>query len=289
LEPLQGRDAEPPDVRESGRRISMGSVGSAGAGMAVLHSVTAAPEDIAELARQHEEEEEADKGASVDDESTSDGERSKAHDSEEADSHSPHDIRMGEEGMLTAKRKVYTARASFSLLEKLMLLQEVKIFRYVPLEYLPDLAKCAVAVYKERGAMIVTEGEATNGTLYIVADGVLGLLKNRGETLDAPSPWASKASAPVERSLLRKLWTSDTMGNTALLHDSIWLYSAVALEDTWLLSIDRAQLADVLRGRRDLASAVIHGLYKTFTRRIKNAVFAGIAPTSFDMGMTGIQ
>lgn len=281
IEPLNlDGDPEPPEMVEGGRRYSQGSAGGASAaglqGMA-LQSAAEVPEDIAELARQHEEQD-AEKSESTDADAVSEVGRTKADESEETEASSSQDIRIDEEGVLTAARKVCTSRGSFSLLEKLMLLQEVKIFRYVPLEYLPDIAKCAEAVHTERGAQICIEGEPTNGTLYIVADGMLELLKDRGELQDAITPGGMKVEASERRTFLRMLKASDTLGNTGLLHDSVWPYSARALEDTWLLCIDRRQLTDALRGRRDLASAVIHGLYKTFTRRIKNAVFTEIAP-----------
>merc|ERR1711974_398076 len=134
------------------------------------------------------------------------------------------------------------------------------------------------------GAAICREGMPTDATLYIMGDGVVGLQKAQGCMGDAPSPTARMepggevgGARKGGDALVRKLHASDTMGNTALLHDSVWPYSAVALEDTWLLCVERTQLSDVLRGRRDLAREVIHGLYKTFTRRIKNAVFSNSA------------
>lgn len=175
----------------------------------------------------------------------------------------------GEAGMLCAQQNSSGAqRESFSLLERLVLLQGVKMFRYVPLEYLPSLAKCCAAVFKEKNSTVCEEGQPTDATLYIVADGTLGLYKARQPM--SPGPMSAELKEEGLGSMLRKLQASDTMGNTGLLCDTVWAYSARALEDTWLLCIDRRDLTDVLRGRRDLASAVIRGLYKTFTRRIQH-------------------
>lgn len=153
------------------------------------------------------------------------------------------------------------ARQTFSMVEKLLVLQAVKIFRYVPVEYLPSIAKCCESTFKEKGAEICTQGAPTDATLYIVADGLVDLYCR-----DPFIPEQTKGE------LQRQLSVSDTMGNTGLLLDATWNYSATAAEDVWLLCISRIALTDVLRGRRELASAVIHGLYKTFTRRIKMAV-----------------
>jgi len=224
-------------------------------------------EDIAELARMHGEHEQ-------DNELDSTEESAKDHELAEDDAEHDKPGSHGEAGLLTANRKVDSIKQkqkSFSLLERLVLLQEVKMLRYVPIEYLPDLARVCTAIFQEKGTDICTEGQPTNATLYIVAEGALGL-----HTMEGAEVGMICSTGPTRTSggsLVRTLHASDTMGNTALLHDSHWQYTAVALEDTWLLCIDRVNLTDVLRGRRELASAVIHGLYKTFTRRIKNAVF----------------
>lgn len=227
-------------------------------------------EDLAELARVHSE-------AEIEHHSSekAEGEEVETATDSVEDHRSNHDIHgdgdQWQEGVLIAKRKRVSRRDSISLLEKLVVLQEVKMFRYVPTEYLPDLAKCSEGIFKERGAALCVEGEPTDARLYIVIDGSLGLFTRSTE--DGGDCGDGGAPRDAGR-LLRTLTAGDTMGNTALLTDAQWPYSAIAVEDSWLLCISRANLTDVLRGRRDLAAAVIHGLYKTFTRRIKNAVYA---------------
>eukprot|EP00965_Chrysotila_dentata_P195469 6177012-Pleurochrysis_carterae.AAC.2 len=39
--------------------------------------------------------------------------------------------------------------------------------------------------------------------------------------------------------VLRELRAGDSLGNTGLIHDSWWEYSAVATEDSWTLTITR--------------------------------------------------
>merc|ERR1712205_62185 len=48
-----------------------------------------------------------------------------------------------------------------------------------------------------------------------------------------------------------------------------------ALEDTWTLSIQAHDLSDLLRGRRELAHAVLRGFYDTFRRRLTQVVERG--------------
>uniref|UniRef100_A0A7S4BAU2 Cyclic nucleotide-binding domain-containing protein n=1 Tax=Chrysotila carterae TaxID=13221 RepID=A0A7S4BAU2_CHRCT len=71
--------------------------------------------------------------------------------------------------------------------------------------------------------------------------------------------------------VLRELRAGDSLGNTGLIHDSWWEYSAVATEDSWTLTITREELADLLRGRPELSHSVLQGVYETFTRRLRQA------------------
>eukprot|EP00928_Gymnodinium_smaydae_P028930 TRINITY_DN21929_c0_g1_i1.p1 TRINITY_DN21929_c0_g1~~TRINITY_DN21929_c0_g1_i1.p1 ORF type:complete len:1798 (+),score=323.48 TRINITY_DN21929_c0_g1_i1:125-5518(+) len=186
-------------------------------------------------------------------------------------------------------------QTTFTMLEKLVLLQSVKIFRYVTLEYLPAIASCCRPEFVTSGTVVFEEEAATNATLYIVAEGVLGLYVNttvpgedefpyQPQAASMPVPLASphpgqrqrphasplmSARPPTRRQLQRQLRAGDSVGNTGLLLDSQWSSTAVAMEDTWLLCLSRSDLTDLLRGRRELASDVIRGLYRTFLRRMQ--------------------
>ena len=64
--------------------------------------------------------------------------------------------------------------------------------------------------------------------------------------------------------MLRHLRPGDSIGNTSLIKDHTWDYSAIsAREDTWTLSIARSDLTDLLRGRAELAHAVPFRVYHT--------------------------
>jgi len=148
------------------------------------------------------------------------------------------------------------------MLERLVLLQGVKIFRCVPNEYLPWLADCFNPSFLRAGSKVFREGEPTNATLYVVAEGTIGLYSLAAGKGGSPRE-------PAKMQLQRRLQAGDSMGNTGLLLDHDWQYSAAAEEDTWLLCISRNDLTDLLRGRRELAAAVIRGLYRSFTRRMQ--------------------
>jgi len=168
---------------------------------------------------------------------------------------------VGEEPQLSSRPRegCKDSHSPFSMLEKLVLLQAVKMFRYLPLEHLPSIASCCTPCFHAAGTIIFREGAPTNATLYIVADGVVEL----------------SHSGKVER----RMRASESMGNTALLLDHRWQYSASAFQDAWVLCLNRNDLTDVLRGRRELASAVIRGLYRTFTRRMQLHQYAVHLPS----------
>ena len=76
--------------------------------------------------------------------------------------------------------------------------------------------------------------------------------------------------------MLGDLEAGDSLGATAALFpESLWQFSATALEDTWTLSIQARDLSDLLRGRRELAHAVLRGFYDTFRRRLTQVVERG--------------
>eukprot|EP00927_Polykrikos_kofoidii_P049112 TRINITY_DN43238_c0_g1_i1.p1 TRINITY_DN43238_c0_g1~~TRINITY_DN43238_c0_g1_i1.p1 ORF type:complete len:1725 (-),score=333.40 TRINITY_DN43238_c0_g1_i1:113-5209(-) len=170
-------------------------------------------------------------------------------------------------------------QATFSLLEKLVLLQGVKMFRYVTLEYLPSIAACCTPVFYAAKKEVFVEGEPTNATLYIVAEGMVGIY----HAAPVVGTVTSKSGRNLEdtRQLERRLLQGDSMGNTSLLSDLQWQYSATAIEDTWLLCISRNDLTDLLRGRRELASDVIRGLYKTFQRRMQQVANSDMGTRSW--------
>merc|ERR1719321_1928025 len=99
--------------------------------------------------------------------------------------------------------------AAFSMLEKLVLLQGVKIFRYVTVEYLPSIASCCEPTFCMAGAHVFEEEQPTNATLYIVAEGSLGLYTRSGSSGTANDRQAAASSSQLQRRLL----AGDSVGN----------------------------------------------------------------------------
>ena len=91
------------------------------------------------------------------------------------------------------------------------------------------------------------------------------------------APGVAHGGAPQ---VLRHLRAGDSIGNTSVIKDHLWEYTATAHEDTWTLSISRAALTDLLRGRAELAHAVLFGVYHTFTRRLQQVVAQGLSVKS---------
>ena len=68
--------------------------------------------------------------------------------------------------------------AAFSLIEKALLLREVKLLRYVDTEFLPSLAEVVVETLVPRGQLVCEQGQPTDGHLIIVAHGCLQLRRH---------------------------------------------------------------------------------------------------------------
>ena len=175
------------------------------------------------------------------------------------------------------------AHRVFTRLEKALLLREVKLLRYVDTEYLQSLAEIASERLVPNGTAVCEQGHATDGRLNVIAQGCLALTRARVASPDGavasfrdepPSPDAADADG-ANPEVLRHLRAGDSLGNTALIHDTVWPYTAYAVEDTWILSISRTELTDLLRGRGELAHSVLHGVYHSFARRLSQVVGQG--------------
>ena len=166
----------------------------------------------------------------------------------------------GDEGILTSLG--HHQKSSFSPLERLLVLREVQLLRFIDTEFLPFLAQIASETRLAPGERVCLQGQPTNGNLIVVAHGRLQLHR-------VPRPH----ERPIEH---RDLRPGDTLGNTtALLSDSSWRFTATAVEDSWTLTIDARDLSDVLRGRAELAHALLRGYFYTFNRRLKQIVESG--------------
>ena len=148
-----------------------------------------------------------------------------------------------------AASSVFDSRGAPSPLEKLLLLRDTKMLRFVPARFLPLLADVAEVEVLQPKRKIATRGSATDASLRILADGAVVLDSGGGNRVLLDGPAAS-------------------FGNTGLLADNVWPYDARAGNDgAVLLVLRRTRLHDALRGRRDLAAAVARGFLQTYGRR----------------------
>jgi CRP-like cAMP-binding protein len=91
---------------------------------------------------------------------------------------------------------------------------QVKLLRFVHRRFIPSLADIVSELRLSPGQHVCTQGDPTPGRLFIVAHGALQLWR---------SP--AQSSPPV---LLRELTAGDSLGNTGLIADGKWEYTAVA-------------------------------------------------------------
>ena len=174
--------------------------------------------------------------------------------------HTTDDITMSE---ISGGRPANSRRGhSFSFLERALLLREVHVLRFVDTEFLPSLAAITTEQLVPRGELACEQGQPTGASLIVVAHGRL-------------RAWRTTAAGAVPEPI-GELNAGESLGNTtALLPDSLWQYSATALEDTWTLTIHARDLSDLLRGREEFAHAMLRGFFDTFNRRLRQVVEQG--------------
>lgn len=145
--------------------------------------------------------------------------------------------------------------------------------------FLPSLAAICSERMVRRGDLVCEQGQPTNATLVIVAHGTLCAWRLRTARDEHASPRKTRdavTSTVASSEAVGELRAGESLGHTtALLPDSLWQYSATAQEDTWTLSISSRDLSDLLRGRTELARAVLRGHFDTFAKRLTQVIEQG--------------
>ncbi len=136
-----------------------------------------------------------------------------------------------------------------TLIEKVMLLQDVDVFAEVPGDQLATLAAIAEEERVLTGDVLYREGEEADA-LYLVLEGDIRLSQGERE--------------------LTRAEAGQAFGTWALFDDEPRLATAVAHADTTLLRIDREDFADTLADHVQVAQGVI----KTVARRLRNLATA---------------
>lgn len=131
-----------------------------------------------------------------------------------------------------------------TVIEKVIFLQNVDVFSYVPTEQLAYLAAIAEEVTFESGALVYRE-EETSDAMYLVVEGRVRL--HRGST-------PVTVAGPKE-----------AFGTWALFDDEPRVATATALDPTEALRISRADFLDVLADN----VRVTEGVLKAIVRRLR--------------------
>ena len=131
-----------------------------------------------------------------------------------------------------------------TILEKVLLLQNVDLFSRVTSEQLSYLAAIAVEAEVPAGRVLYAEGDAPDG-LYVVISGSV-LMRRSGEEIDRIAP-------------------NGAFGVWALFDDEPRLTTAESIEDSRLLFVPRDDFYDVLSDHVEMVAA----LFKHLVQRLR--------------------
>lgn len=132
-----------------------------------------------------------------------------------------------------------------SIIEKVIFLQDVDIFKHISSEDLSYVASITVEQNVEKDSVIYKEGDISD-SMYMVIDGKVRL--HMGESLV----------------MIAEL--NDVFGAWSLFDDEVRLISATAFEDSLLLKIDKANMIELLADH----VGVTEGILKAMAKRLQN-------------------
>jgi CRP-like cAMP-binding protein len=131
-----------------------------------------------------------------------------------------------------------------TIIEKVLLLQNIDLFARVTSEQLSFLAAIAQEITAHPGRVLYSEGDAPDG-LYIVISGSV-LMKRGGQKID-------------------QIASSGAFGVWALFDDEPRLTTAEVVEESRLLFISRDDFYDVLSDHFEM----VEGLFKHLVQRLR--------------------
>ena len=132
-----------------------------------------------------------------------------------------------------------------SIIEKVIFLQDVDIFKHISSEDLSYVASITVEQNVEKDSVIYKEGDISD-SMYMVIDGKVRL--HMGESLV----------------MIAEL--NDVFGAWSLFDDEVRLISATAFEESLLLKIDKADMIELLADH----VGVTEGILKAMAKRLQN-------------------
>ena len=132
-----------------------------------------------------------------------------------------------------------------SIIEKVIFLQDVDIFKHISSEDLSYVASITVEQNVEKESVIYKEGDISD-SMYMVIDG--------------------KVRLHVGESLVMIAELNDVFGAWSLFDDEVRLISATAFEESLLLKIDKANMIELLADH----VGVTEGILKAMAKRLQN-------------------
>ena len=132
-----------------------------------------------------------------------------------------------------------------SIIEKVIFLQDVDIFKHISSEDLSYVASITVEQNVEKESVIYKEGDISD-SMYMVIQG--------------------KVRLHVGESLVMIAELNDVFGAWSLFDDEVRLISATAFEDSLLLKIDKANMIELLADH----VGVTEGILKAMAKRLQN-------------------
>ena len=129
-----------------------------------------------------------------------------------------------------------------TIIEKVIFLQNVEAFKEIPIEQLSHIASITEEIELESGATLIQQGEPAEA-LYFVIEGRVSLERDGQE-----------------------LGEKEDIGTWSLLDDEPNIATAVTLEPTRLLKIDREEFFEIVADYVEIT----RGIFKALTRRIRS-------------------
>ena len=135
----------------------------------------------------------------------------------------------------------------FTVIEKVIFLQSVEVFTEVSTEQLAYVAAIAEEITCMKGDDIFHAGDPSDA-MYLVLDGTIKLHRDGRVITEAGA--------------------KEAFGTWALFDEEPRVASAIAMEDTRLLRIDREDFFDLLADNADITQ----GIFKTLVKRMRTLV-----------------
>lgn len=129
----------------------------------------------------------------------------------------------------------------FSIIEKVIFLQDVDIFKHITSEDLSHIAAITVEENIEEGGVIYEEGDVSD-SMYMVIEGNVRL--------------------HVGESLVMIAELKDVFGAWSLFDDEVRLISATAFKDCRLLKIEKSHMLELLADNVSITEGILKAMAK---------------------------